>query len=76
MGGRRCSNDLQSAEVGPRTFLDYNWIRGYIQGQIIIRDERENDWNTWLYYWAEIVDELEIGSKEGGHCNGGTKNNP
>ncbi|PMD15719.1 hypothetical protein NA56DRAFT_649968 [Hyaloscypha hepaticicola] len=57
MGGRRCSNDLQSAEAGPRTFLDYNWIRGYIQERI-------------------VVDELEIGSKEGGHCNGDTKNNP
>ncbi|PMD20706.1 hypothetical protein NA56DRAFT_646350, partial [Hyaloscypha hepaticicola] len=51
-------------------------VRGYIQGRIVIRDETENDWNTWLYYWAEIVDELEIGSKEGGYCNGGIKNNP
>ncbi|PMD26488.1 hypothetical protein NA56DRAFT_641202 [Hyaloscypha hepaticicola] len=57
MGGRQYSNDLQSAETGPRTFLDYNWVPGYIQGRI-------------------VVDELEIGSKEGGHYNGGTKNNP
>ncbi|PMD19309.1 hypothetical protein NA56DRAFT_647360 [Hyaloscypha hepaticicola] len=64
MGGRRYSNNLQTVEAGPRTFLDYNWVRG------------ENDWNAWLYYWAEVMDELEIGSKEGGYYNRGTKNNP
>ncbi|PMD12218.1 hypothetical protein NA56DRAFT_652673 [Hyaloscypha hepaticicola] len=76
MGRRQYSNDLQSTETGPRTFLDYNWIRKYIQERIVIRDERENDWNAWLYYWAEIVDELERGSKKGEYCNRGTKNNP
>ena len=41
----------------------------------MIRDKRENDWNAWfLPFWVEVVDELGIGSKEGGHCNGGTKN--
>ncbi|PMD28649.1 hypothetical protein NA56DRAFT_19849 [Hyaloscypha hepaticicola] len=44
--------------TGPRTFLDYNWVRGYIQGRIVIRDERENDWNAWLCYWVEVADEL------------------